>query len=837
MQPGTLLLDGRFRVLQLLGKGGMGEVYVGEQVSLGRKVAIKTLYPDLLTQPGMAERFKREAQLLSAVDHPAVVRVIDYGETSTGACLVMEYVEGESLFSAIQHGPLPVARALPLLHEIAEGLLAIHDKGIIHRDIKPENVLLTKSVRGEQARLLDFGIARLVEPAMAGGLTQVGLIVGTPEYLSPEQAVGAAVDERSDLYSFGVLAYRVLSGRLPFPGPGPTQYVAQHASSPPLHLLEAAPPLLSHPVLVARVMQLLDKEPSRRPQKASELVDSLAVLRMALGPSRTQPPAPFAQGEPAPGGSGTAPLGQPANAAPAGTSFIVIEEEPDLDGGGSGTVAFGPLPVEGPRTAPPVPTPLPSTSGSVPLAREPNSRSGPRPSSSRLSPASTLTTRPQNLTVMRTALKDFTERTSRQTHEQNARMLETHDGLLLPLVRAHGGKLVHKHGGALLATFPSPTGAVLCGMAMQDRLWRHNQGSAGDAHLHVRVSLHAGEVLVTRDAVLGEPVEVVKTVEPLAEPGEVTFTEAVNLARNRAEAEAEPCGTVAMPGSGEPLQLYRCLRASEGLPFGGKDEASQRPPRAGPPLVKRLRPLLWPLWAERTLARARGNPRGALGVGLAVAALVGAVTSFELRRRDPLVQAQELLEEGKPAEALKRLAELPEASQQEPVVKRVRAAVHHAKGEHSEEYTLLASLAEPERADVETRVLDGLAEDFGSDEVDKELRKLLNTLPKERVREHFAELAVQKHTLQQWGALRYLDMVQQDTRGLDVLRLYVQALESPNCAVRGRAARQLASLGDAAAVPALERLSQLPKEKGSKSCGQDEAREALQAFTKKKKAR
>ncbi|HZI04889.1 MAG TPA: adenylate/guanylate cyclase domain-containing protein, partial [Archangium sp.] len=500
------------------------------------------------------------------------------------------------------------------------------------------------------------------------------------------------------------------SGRLPFPGPGPTQYVAQHASSPPLHLLEAAPALLSHPVLVALVMQLLDKEPSRRPQKASALVDALATLRMALGPSRTYPPAPAAQGEPAAGGSGTAPLGQASDAAPASTSFIVIEEEPDSEGG-SGTAAFGPLPPEAPRTSPPVPTPRPSTSGSIPLPREPNSRSGPRPSSSKLSPASTLTTRPQNLTVMRTALKDFTELTSRQTHEQNARMLETHDGLLLPLVRAHGGKLVHKHAGSLLATFPSPTGAVLCGMAMQDRLWRHNQGSAEDARLHVRVSLHAGEVLVTRDAVLGEPVEVVKTVEPLAEPGEVTFTEAVNLARNRAEAEADPCGTVALPGSGEPLQLYRCRRASEGLPFGGKDEAPQRTTRVGPPLVKRLRPLLWPLWAARTVARARRHPGRALGVGLAVAALVGAVTSYELRRRDPLVRAEGLLKEGKPADALKLLAELPAEAQQAAVVKQVRAAVHHVKGEHSAEYTLLAGLAEP-------------------------------------------ELAVQKHTLQQWGALR-----------------------------------------------------------------------------------
>ena len=140
----------------------MGEVYLGEQVSLGRKVAIKVLHHDLHAQAGMAERFKREARLLSAVEHPAVVRIVDFGESGDHACLVMEFVEGESLYDVLTPGPMPPGRGLPLLQQLAEGLAAIHDKSIIHRDLKPENVFISKSARGEQARLLDFGIARLV---------------------------------------------------------------------------------------------------------------------------------------------------------------------------------------------------------------------------------------------------------------------------------------------------------------------------------------------------------------------------------------------------------------------------------------------------------------------------------------------------------------------------------------------------------------------------------------------------------------------------------------------------------------------------------------------------
>jgi serine/threonine-protein kinase len=344
INTGTLVLDDRFRVLKLLGTGGMGEVYLGEQVSLGRRVAIKVLHSDLMVHPSMIERFKREARLLSAVEHPSVVRVIDYGETAVGACLVMEYVEGDNLYDVLQEGALPPSRALPLLHQLAEGLSAIHDRGIIHRDLKPENVLLTRGPRGEQARLLDFGIARLVEADKAGNLSQVGLVVGTPEYLSPEQAVGAPVYPRSDLYSFGALAYRMLSGQLPFPGPGPTQYVAQHASASPMPLIEAAPTLAGHAPLVALVMQLLRKDPQLRLPHAHALVEALGAMLAPTTPAMGFPQV-LASGTPFPSiSSFTVPMPAP----PSGGTIAFAEPAPELPTEifPAGTSAFGPPPVE-----------------------------------------------------------------------------------------------------------------------------------------------------------------------------------------------------------------------------------------------------------------------------------------------------------------------------------------------------------------------------------------------------------------------------------------------------------------------------------------------------------
>ncbi|REG26785.1 serine/threonine-protein kinase [Archangium gephyra] len=856
----------------------MGEVYLGEQVSLGRRVAIKVLHADLMVHPSMIERFKREARLLSAVEHPAVVHVIDYGQAEVGACLVMEYVEGENLYDVLQLGAMAPSRALPLMYQLAEGLAAIHDKGIIHRDLKPENVLLTKGLRGEQARLLDFGIARLVEPDATGSnLSQVGLVVGTPEYLSPEQAVGAPVDPRSDLYSFGVLAYRMLSGQLPFPGPGPTQYVAQHAAATPMHLIEAAPTLAGQPALVALVMQLMQKTPAQRMPSAHALVDALGALAAAGAQGAVGMPLAMAVGTASPsisaflvpdtsaqGGSGTAAFAAPQPSSP----------EKPAESPASGTSAFGPpspapvaAPVSGGRSPSQAPTradrsmPLPEGASSP-------SRAPTRPSQSALAavvyekhvvragtvvpapkPAGTVApigsgtlsgSKPQNLTVMLTDLEGYTERTSRQTHEQNARMLETHDGLLLPLVRQYGGRLVQKRGDSLLVTFSSPTHAVLCGMAMQDRLWRHNQTCGPDEHLPVRICLHTGEVLVTRDAVLGEPVEVVKAVEQAAQAGEVIFTESVNLARNRVEGDAEPCGSVPMPGNGEPLRIHRCRRSPEGLPFGGQDEVSLTPP-----IEEQLGPVMKPVRvvvelartaAERTVTFVRAWPRqtAVVGLGLVLGMSLGA---YEVsRRNDPVYQARELMEANQLADALKRLTDLPAEAKKDAAVIQLRARVLHGLEKHEEEHTVLAGLDAPARESLETPVLDGLAEDFGEDEADKGLRKLMSSLSKEQVKKHFEELADEEPTTpRQWGALRYLEAVQ-STDGLDLVKLYTRSLESKSCGVRARSARRLAGLGDPKAVPALEQLSKLPKDKavlGSKNCGQDEAKDALATLSKK----
>jgi hypothetical protein len=282
----TLILDGRFRLKRIIGEGGMGLVYLGEQVSLGRQVAVKVLREDLSLQAGMGERFRREALLLSSVDHAAVVRVIDFGMHGASACLVMELATGETLEAALRTETFTPERSMRLLIQLAQGLAAIHEKGIVHRDLKPENIVLTKAADGEQARLLDFGIARLASPENAvpgtGGVTQVGLVLGTPEYLSPEQALGQPLDPRTDIYSFGVVAYRMLSGKLPFEGPSLAQFIAQHATQAPKQLLEAAPQLFKHSALATLVMSCLAKMPAERPQTAVALANELARFSVTM---------------------------------------------------------------------------------------------------------------------------------------------------------------------------------------------------------------------------------------------------------------------------------------------------------------------------------------------------------------------------------------------------------------------------------------------------------------------------------------------------------------------------------------------------------------------------
>ncbi|WP_199733718.1 MULTISPECIES: protein kinase [unclassified Corallococcus] len=812
LAPDALVLDGRFRVLKPLGSGGMGEVYLGEQVSLGRKVAIKVLHHDLHAQAGMAERFKREARLLSAVEHPAVVRIVDFGQSGDAACLVMEFVEGQSLYDALQGGPLLAPRALALLQQLAEGLAAIHDKGIIHRDLKPENVLISPSARGEQARLLDFGIARLVEPEAGSALSQVGVVLGTPEYLSPEQAVGAKVDTRSDLYSFGVLAYRVLSGRLPFDGPSPRHFLSQHASHAPLQLDRAAPQLSRYVGLLSLVMRLLDKDPAKRPQTANELAEALGLAHAALMAFTPSQGTPIVHANATPS-AGTSAFGlNPA--APAGPSSgtAAFGVNPAPAGPGSGTSAFGVAQAAPPVTAPPVQTaPRTGTAAFGMTGR----LTGPLGAVT----GGAVVTKAQNVTVMLTDIQGFTDRMSRQTHEENARMLDTHDRLLTPLVREHDGKLVQKRGDALVAIFRAPSASIRCGMAMQQALWRYNQTVPQEHQLHVRVCLHAGEVLVTNDSVLGEPMEVVKAVEHVAAADEVTFTEAVNMVRNRAEAAAEPCGTIPLPGRDEKVQLYRVTRATEGSPFGVAlgipGSGAKVSPLAG--LVSK---------AREGAALLRQRPLVQAGVaGALVLVLAGA--AWTVHANDPLVQARGLLKDGKPKEALQRL-DAPGVPK-DAATARLRALAKHAVGAHNEEHALILGLDKAGREAPEMQLLDGLAEDFGDNEKDLSARRALEALPATTVRSQLESLAKGTPSTKQWGALRYLDS--KDNSGLDLVGLYSTSLESSDCGVRTKAALRLASLGNAAALPALTRAAGNPP--GGKACNPQTFNRAIEDLKKK----
>lgn len=269
----------------------MSEVYLAEQRSLGRLVALKVLKRHLGQQWAMNERFRREAKLLSSVDHPAVVRVIDFESNPTdGTVLVLEYAEGPTLEQTLAAGPFEPARALRVFRQLAEGLAVIHERGIIHRDIKPQNVVLSPTPTGEVARLLDFGIARLIElhesnPGLtpAGeSLSTVGQAVGTPAYVAPEQALATAVSPRTDVYAFGVLAFRTLAGRLPFPGPQTMDFLKQHVETPPPGLLEAAPHLGDWPGLARLVDSCLAKRPEARPRDGRALLEALDA---ALPPS------------------------------------------------------------------------------------------------------------------------------------------------------------------------------------------------------------------------------------------------------------------------------------------------------------------------------------------------------------------------------------------------------------------------------------------------------------------------------------------------------------------------------------------------------------------------
>ena len=305
-------LGGRFRVTAFLGEGAMAAVYRAEQDAEPREVAVKVMHRELLRDVTFAKRFVREARAAASIEHPNSVRILEHGTDGDALYLAMELLVGQDLFDVLARDRrLPEARAVRIVMAVCSALAAAHDKGIVHRDLKPENVMIVRdpaSPGGETVKVLDFGIAKIVErdrlaprddpPSSeepmsmppSSVLTRVGAIIGTPEYMAPEQATGLPIDARSDVYSCGVLLFHAVTGRAPFTGATPIDVIVQVTQEPPPRPSTLLPSI--HPKLEAIILKTLAKLPDDRFQSARELGRELAAILPELSGAAGHKPTP-----------------------------------------------------------------------------------------------------------------------------------------------------------------------------------------------------------------------------------------------------------------------------------------------------------------------------------------------------------------------------------------------------------------------------------------------------------------------------------------------------------------------------------------------------------------
>ena len=277
---GQVIAD-RYHVVKKLGAGGMGQVYLAEHVKMGRRSAIKVMNPSMVHDPDAVARFNREASNASRITHANVCAIYDFGETADGLIyLAMEFIEGEPLTELLERdGALPLARAASIFVQTAEALQAAHDLGIVHRDLKPDNIMLTRPKGGDTVKVVDFGIAKAVGGDDAGQkVTKTGLVIGTPEFMSPEQLSGDTLDGRSDLYSLALVLYRMLTGKLPFEATTVQETMIKRLTDEPTKLADARPDLSFPPGLQPVLDTALARTPAERYQSVTKFAADVAAV-------------------------------------------------------------------------------------------------------------------------------------------------------------------------------------------------------------------------------------------------------------------------------------------------------------------------------------------------------------------------------------------------------------------------------------------------------------------------------------------------------------------------------------------------------------------------------
>jgi len=386
---GQVVAD-RYHILKKLGEGGMGTVYLAEHVKMGRKSALKVMNPGMNTDPDSIARFNREASNASRLSHPNICGIYDFGETPEGLIyLAMEFIEGSSLTSLIEKGgSLPAPRAASIVHQTADALQVAHDAGIVHRDLKPDNIMVARNRDGSDlVKVVDFGIAK-ASSSDAQKVTKTGMVVGTPEYMSPEQLAGDKLDGRSDIYSLGLVAFNCLTGALPFAAETAQEAMIMRLTDHPRTLAQVAPEKPWPEALQVTLDRALARDASDRYTSAAQFgrdfaaaiadmpmtqaVEAKTAVLGAVKAGAEVPQTRVAEGRPS---AATAPMPAAAKKpAPARTTAMEPVKKsvmPVMVGGGVGLAAAGLLAwqflLKGPAVTPGNTVPPAATQDSTPV--------------------------------------------------------------------------------------------------------------------------------------------------------------------------------------------------------------------------------------------------------------------------------------------------------------------------------------------------------------------------------------------------------------------------------------------------------------------------------------